>query len=824
LHWIQPLADITLTDLDRVGSKAAHLGAMLRAGFGVPKGFVIDVNAFISHFGEVTDPLVKPTVPLLQAELMAEVVQALIDNLGAENQVAVRSSSTEEDTSHASFAGQHSTYYFVPPNRIDQAIVDCWMSLWSNAALSYRRGGWAEITSGEPLRMAIIVQKMLPVTRSGVVFSRDPVRSDTTDTVIEACWGLGAALVDGRVSPDHIRVGERDELISYAVSDKQFQVSSEPGNHDAHRLQEVPRHKREVPVLNTEEALKIANIAQQLETLFEEPQDVEWAYVEQELYLLQSRPITTRPLHHDIPNSLVLFKPMAENFTEPLTPLSEDLYAKILPGIGAFYEGRCYLNFDAIKRLNIFKLTDAELVDVMLLRTKPEKPAISWPKVAAGVVFASLAFLADGANWIRTARASPGALARYLKLVEKIRRRPDMSPLDAMRRLVWGQHPFEPIGHQMMYVNVSAGRNFLYIGLLIKLVSRFAPAYPIAELSRTYHGAGDMQSLALLDKLHHLSVSLSQALEEDTPQRDQIAQVLSGEETMLPSDAPFTIEFEDFLHTYGHRGPREMELAAPTWRESPSTLLKILNSNPLSQAKSNAIHGEHLAARDELHRYLKPWQRRLVDWNRRKIGQFISLRENTRHYHIMAFDVVRQKILQVESELLREDKLKVAGDIFYLRHDEMLDLSAERLDPETAHALIRRRRREWQRQARAPLTETINISLPEMTLDEDAMRGQCACPGWVEGNARLIHSLAEADTLLEHEILVAPYTDPAWTPLFGRVAGIVVGTGSFLSHAGTVARELHVPCVVDVKDCMRKIITGQKIRLDATNGQVEIIS
>ena len=109
LHWIRPLSEINLTDLDRVGGKAAHLGAMMRAGFPIPPGFVIETTAFVDHFGQTTDSLVRPPVPRLQAELMAEVVQATLQYLGDESEVAVRSSSTTEDGIHASFAGQHST-------------------------------------------------------------------------------------------------------------------------------------------------------------------------------------------------------------------------------------------------------------------------------------------------------------------------------------------------------------------------------------------------------------------------------------------------------------------------------------------------------------------------------------------------------------------------------------------------------------------------------------------------------------------------------------------------------------------------------------------
>jgi len=823
LLWIRPLADITLVDIDQVGGKAAHLGTLLRAGFPVPEGFVINVDAFVAHFGEITDPLVKPKVPRLQAEFMAEVAQALVEYLGDADQVAVRSSSTEEDSSHASFAGQHSTYYFVPPNRIDQAIVDCWMSLWSSAAMSYRRAGWSEVMSGEPVRMAVIVQRMIPAERSGVVFSRDPIHADSSDAVIEASWGLGAALVDGRVSPDHARVTEDGVITSYVVNDKALQVSPDPRNHDAARLQEVAKELRHKAVLDDSETRHLANISVQLETLFESPQDVEWAFVGPRLYLLQSRPITSRAEHHGIREQLVLFKPLAENFTEPLTPLSEDLYAQVLPRVGAFYQGRCYLDLAQLQRLNLFNLSDAELVDLALLRRAPEKLKLSWRKAALALAILGAAYLADGANWIRTARATPAALQRYERLVQNIRHNPNYTPLKALRRLVWGRHPFEPIGHHMFYANISAGRYFLYLGALHALVQRFAPDYPMSELSRTYHGNQDMQSLALLNEIDHLSSLLKEALAAGDEASEQVQRVLDGTDNALPPDAPFTLAYEAFLHRYGHRGPREMEMAAPSWREAPASLLAMLHSNSGGQPIRDT-HAENLGARYELHRQMKPWQRRIIDHLLRKISTFITLRENTRHYHIMLFDVVRQKILQIEQTLLQQGRLKVAGDVFFLRYAELEALWGATISAEGAHELVRKRRREWAQLAKLPVQETINIHMPRTQVSDQALSGQCACPGLVEATARVVYSLSEADKLAQGEILVAPYTDPAWTPLFTRAAGIIVGTGSFLSHAGTVARELHVPCVVDVKDCMQRISDGQRVRLDASNGAVEVVS
>jgi len=232
---------------------------------------------------------------------------------------------------------------------------------------------------------------------------------------------------------------------------------------------------------------------------------------------------------------------------------------------------------------------------------------------------------------------------------------------------------------------------------------------------------------------------------------------------------------------------------------------------------------------DELHSHLKPWQRRVVDGLIARISRFIALRENSRHFHIMGFDAVRQKVLQMQDQLLEHELLKTRGDVFFLRYAEATDLQKGNLDATAAHEIIRRRRRDWQRQCRAPVRYTINITAPEtdpddLQDDEGKLHGQCACPGQAEGAARLIYNLSQAQALQSGEILIAPYTDPAWTPLFSRAGGVVVGTGSFLSHAGTVARELHVPCIVDAVGCMQSLRDGQALRLDAAIGTVEILS
>lgn len=820
MNWIKPLSELTLNDIELVGSKAAHLGAMLRAGFNVPRGFVITVDAFTEHFGLVTDPLVKPVTPRLSAELMAAVVSALTEHLGQEAEVAVRSSSTEEDLSFASFAGQHSTYYFVPPTQIDQAIVDCWMSLWSNAALAYRRSGAASVESGLALRMAVIVQQMVPATRAGVVFSKDPA-SPSTDIVLESCWGLGAALVDGHVNPDLARLSEEGQLLKYRVRDKHAQVYASSRNANGQRLQTLPENLRKSPVLNETEAEHIANLALQLETLFDGPQDVEWAYHDDELFLLQSRPITTRQQPYPYDDKLVIFKPLAENFSEPLTPLSEDLFAHALPKLGVMFGGRLYVDLELAKGLLPFKLSDAQAAQLLLLR--PVAGDLHWNlgnTLRSAIRLLGL-FLLNGANWIRAGHLQLVDLTRYGDYVARIASNDRLTLKQLMRRLVWARHDFSPAFHQMFAMNISAARYFVFIRLYEQLVIRWAPDYPLVELARTYHGRSDMQSMQMLAQLSDLAHMLHAAPEV-------LARVRAGD-TELPVGHPFTLAFHAFLSRHGHRGPKEIDIAAPRWREQPGMLLKILADTP--PHTQDGVHGAFLAERDTLNGHLKPWQRWLTSRLANRISHYIALRENTRHQHVFAFDQMRQRVLDIEQTLLSESVLSTPGDIFYLYADEITQLLNSELNATAAHDLIRARRRERQLLAQQGYAETINVTDAETGTEtvgdsgagHTLLSGLCASPGSVEGTARVIFDPGHAHSLQPGDILVAPYSDPAWTPLFVRAAGAIIANGSFLSHAGTVARELHLPCLVDVADCTQRISDGQRLRLNASAGTVELL-
>jgi pyruvate,water dikinase len=339
--------------------------------------------------------------------------------------------------------------------------------------------------------------------------------------------------------------------------------------------------------------------------------------------------------------------------------------------------------------------------------------------------------------------------------------------------------------------------------------------------------------------------SLAQEAKQHKPVRellekyrpDRVLEKLRAE----PGAKEFVEQLDRFLAKHGHRALKEFELQSVRWEENSAPVLgmarnyMLVDSDPSRhEEKVNQTRARlEMEIRKELEKY--PLERTLrLRWRfirhiKERARYFTKQRENSRFYHIMAFYMVRKKILKVEADLMRQGKLKCKGDIFFLERQELAQLRAGRFDWLDVEERIRDRRVEHIRLSKMVPPKTIGVKIKEKpqidkTTTEDAcvLRGQSASPGNCEGIAHVIIDPSIDIELKPGEILIAPYTDPAWTPLFLTAGAAVVEVGSYLSHAGTVAREFGMPCVVDVSDCTRRIHSGVRVKVDGDHGVVRL--
>ena len=852
-------------DAGLVGGKGANLGELLRNGFPVPPGFVVCADAYARFFkilelgaellqlrhappdeiaqccSVIRGRLESQELPGELADLILAAHRRLVENRGRPIVCAVRSSATAEDLGAASFAGQHGTYYYVDTAQLLKKVRQCWGSLWSPEAVSYRATHGIDHAS---VSMAVVVQEMIAAEVSGVSFTANPVTGARDEVIIESSWGMGAAIVDGRVTPDRyvLEVGDL-RIRTQRVADKKLMVAAHLEAGQDARLVEVPQGMRRQESLTPDLLRTVAQWSLKCESHFGKPQDVEWAICEDRFYLLQSRPITVmgrEDIGRDIKGKYVLFKPLVENFTDPLTPLAENLMM-LPPGIRSIH-GWIYVDVEAVRCLLPFKVSAEALADHLYAISK-DVPGwkVSISKLPALLVLGFMFFLVFAVLLLRTRSLPDDALDSYRALCEKVDADPSIGPTDALVRLLLLPKLCDPVGNMPLLVNLTAVRFVSRMHMLRRLVRRWAPDLRADAETILGSGSEGVLSAEMGRGIWALALEANRnarvrgIILAQTPER-------ALAEFSLTADArDFLRRLDAFLAKNGHRAIKEFELRSPRWEENPAVVLGMVRNYLLIEA-GPSIHEKKAAdARAELIRDLRvrlrtlPLERafglrlRLILFAAERVRYFLKMRENSRFYHIMGFGVLRKKVLRIEGELMRQGKLKCKDDIFFLLVNELAGLQAGRLGWPDVEDRIRERRIRHIRLCKMGPPKAIGIELPEKyapaTQHEGAtlLQGQAASPGAYEGRARVILDPSIDVELKPGEVLVAPYTDPAWTPLFLTAGSAVVEVGSYLSHAGTVAREFGMPCVVDVAEATQRIRTGDRIAVDGNLGSVRIL-
>lgn len=862
------LDEVGAGDTGLVGGKGANLGELLRNGFPVPPGFVVCADAYarvlevldlgaalreldsvppeeiVPRCAAIRERLENEDLPAELADLILAAHRRLIENRGRPIVCAVRSSATAEDLGAASFAGQHGTYYYVDAAQLLKKVRQCWGSLWSAEAVSYRATHGIDHAS---VSMAVVVQEMIASEVSGVSFTANPVSGSRDEVIIESSWGMGAAIVDGRVTPDNYVLERADLRVrSQRVADKRLMVAAHLEAGRSARLEEVPNAMRRRESLTPDLLRTVAEWSLKCESHFGKPQDVEWAICDGHFYLLQSRPITVmgrEDIGRDIVGKYVLFKPLVENFTDPFTPLAGNLLMLIPSLLFRSIHGWIYVDVEALRRPLPFKVSAEALADYLYSISK-DAPAwrISIAKLPALLVLGFMFFIVNVVLLLRTRNLPDGALDSYRALCKDIGADPMIGPADAALRLLLLPKLRDPVANMPLLINLSAVRYISRMRVLRRIVRRWAPDVRADAEAILCSGGEGVLSAEMGRGIWALAVeanrnaSVRGILLAQAPER-------ALAELKLSTDAQdFLRHLDGFLAKNGHRAIKEWELRSPRWDENPAVVLGMVRNYLLIEA-APSIHEQKIAeARaaliDDLRARLQalPLERalglrmRLIQFAAERVRYFQKLRENSRFYYIMGLGAVRKIVLRIEGELMRQGKLKCKDDIFFLQISELSGLQSGRLGWLDVEDRIRERRIEHIRLCKMGPPKTIGIDMPEKyapaTQHEGAtvLQGQPASPGAYEGRARVILDPSIDVELTPGEVLVAPYTDPAWTPLFLTAGAAVVEVGSYLSHAGTVAREFGMPCVVDVAEATQKIRNGDRVAVDGNLGSVRILA
>jgi phosphoenolpyruvate synthase/pyruvate phosphate dikinase len=855
---------VSQRQVEVVGGKGAHLGELSRLeGILVPAGFCVTSDAFrrimadapsiddrLDRLGRVS-PDDHESIRTLSTDIrraiegvtfpadLAAAITNAVDQLGKGAALAIRSSATAEDRANASFAGQLDTYLNVVGSApILEHISRCWASLFTDRAVAYRLQNGIEHRLVE---MAVVVQRMMAPYAAGVLFTADPVTSNRKVVCAEATFGLGEALVSGRVTPDTYQV-RNGEIASKSVATKPVAVCAVPGGGTEDVA--IGPERRDQPALTDAQVLTLAKLGRRIEGHFDCPQDIEWCLVDNKFHFVQSRPITTLfpiPVTDDGGNHVFVSVGHGQMMTDAMKPLGISMWQ--LTALPRMYEAGGRLFVDVTQRL-VSPTGRASLLEVMgrndpLVRDAleivlerddfipaiPDEPQVraptgtvpdpleTDPTIVTGLIARTQASIAELRHDIGT--KSGAALIDFIR-----------ADIQELKRIL-----FDPQSHRV-FMSAMEATWWLNEQLEAWLGERNAAD---ALTQSVPNNVTSEMGLALLDvadviRPHPEVVACLRQVGGDEDFLDGLAELAGGPEAR---DAIVA-----FLDRYGMRCVGEIDITRPRWAERPTTLVPLILGNIKNfQPGGSQRQFEQglLEARrkeqDVLKRVRalpagaqKAYETKL---NIDLVRTFIGYREYPKYAMVSRYFIYKQALSDEAGRLVEAQVLREPEDIFFLTFDELGDVvRTHQIDQQ----LIEQRRDEFTSyQALAPprvLTsdgEVVAGAYRRDGLPPEALVGLPVSAGVVEGRARVIADISEVD-LETGDILVTAYTDPSWTPAFVAIAGLVTEVGGQMTHGAVIAREYGVPAVVGVERATRLIRNGQRIRVDGANGFVEILS
>ena len=757
-------------DVDKVGGKAATLSQLKRWGYAFPQGWVLPP-------GDDAEPLIAALNPAPEVPLVA------------------RSSAIGEDTAQASAAGQYETVLQVTSKAtLRRAIARCQDSYDDPAAVQYRADRGAPEGG-----MAVLVQVQVAGQFSGVAFSRDPVAVMQDMVAIEVLPGGAAGVVSGQITPERytVRCPSADEL-GRSPLPEDLDVAEPSGQTPA-------------PLIH-----QVALLVRELEGRYHGiPQDMEWTYDGQILWILQTRPITTllpiwtRRIAAEVIPGVIC--PLTWSINQPLTcGVWVDLFRLVLgrrlgpfqaQDMATLHYGQAYFN--------------ATLLGQLFLRM--------------GLPPESLEFLTRGAAMSRPSprvmlRTAPGLLRlvrREGRLPQDFRRA-NQQVLTPLLTTCQSQPPNALTSPQLLdrlTALLEGLRQATYFSILAPLsvaIRQSILRVKDEELDATVlPETAALRSLQEMAQQHPVAIAtLAAHLQSGT--------TLTAVVQAPPADLQdLSQAIASFLETYGYLSEVETDSAVPTWREDPepvwSLLAQMSNTNPDASVQTNSTPG---VGRQR--------------WVARQVQQRLLLKGQVAQVYSRLLAELRYSLLALEQQALKAELLTQRGDLFFLTESE---IRAWVLNPSPGQSQIyrqqiRERRLEQKQFQQLPLVPTIVYGTPssaallqtEQSIPSGTCRGIGASPGMVTGQVRVVRSLRQLPSNLSRQtILVVPYTDAGWAPLLAQVGGLIAEVGGRLSHGAIVAREYGIPAVMDVTGATQRFTDGQQISLNGYLGTVELL-
>ena len=856
--------------LEMVGGKGASLARLAAAGLPVPPGFHITTNAYrrfvgVNGLDEAILSAAAQTGPDEPAALerASEQIQSLFDQstipadlvaliersyceLGNDDPpVAVRSSATAEDLPEMSFAGQMETYLNVRGGaEVLAAVKRCWGSLWTARALSYRAQHGIR---PEAVSIAVVVQQLVPAEVAGILFTANPLTGARDQMMINAAWGLGEAIVGGKVTPDTILVAKQTgEIASQNIAVKEVMTVRAPrGTRD----EPVPAPKRRQAALQTAQAAELTRLGRQIEQLCGQPMDIEWAIGGQRVFILQARPITALPeprstLEWKLPRAGGQYarNSVIELLPNPLSPLFATLALPIWNETLQNLVERMGCDRGLAKRFRLLTIHDYAYIEFGLS---------AWQSVKLAVAFATL--LPALIRLLRSGRTrwADDARPHYSNVVGTWVAR-DLAATQATDLLAGARQIVKAAASY--YTTIQSGilpcafmSEPAFTTFYDRIVKRKGDPAPL-----TFLRGFDSQPIQAEKSLYNLAFwartqpVLAGYLKSASSK--EVAQAFASGLAPIP-DAnlwrEFAFRFAQHLERFGH-AVYDLDFTSPLPADEPAPLVETLKYFLSGEARSpyerqaSAARARLDATENTLAR-LKGLRLRIFRTLVRTAQRYAPLREDALADVGLGWPILRRMLREAGRRMVVAGAIAQPDDVFCLECEEV-QAAAAALDagttPDNYARVVAERRAtlENERRVTPPValpirdrTKFLGIDftrwMPAQTCQRagTVIKGIGASPGRVSGSARVIRGPEQFQQMQPGDILVAKITTPAWTALFALASGVVTDVGGPLSHSSIVAREYHIPAVLGTGVATERLRSGERISVDGDAGTVTIV-
>lgn len=866
---------IRLKDIDRsmlmaAGGKGANLGELSRiGGIHVPDGFCITTEAYkritennkelnnlldeLTHLkaedrGDINEISTKIRRTIESISIPGDIsdeIERHLTRFAKKDTFAVRSSATAEDLPAASFAGQQDTYLnIIGKESILKHISRCWASLFTARAIIYR------IQTGfdhHKVHLSVVVQKMVFPAAAGILFTADPVTSNRKVLSIDASFGLGEAMVSGLVNADIYKVCN-GKITDKKIAAKRLAIYALKGGGT--KEQEIEPERQQMQALTDEQILQLERMGRTIEEHFGSPQDIEWCLVDDTFYIVQSRPITTLypiPESNDQENHVYVSVGHQQMMTDAMKPLGLSFFLLTTSAPMRKAGGRLFVDITGMLASPVSRKTlmdtlgksDPLIKDALInilerenfIKSLPDDDQKSSPgnhvlsrlsnafqaqiendpAIVADLIKTSQTLIEELKQNIRS-KSGSDLFDFILEDIGKLKKiQADSRGLDviiaAMNATSWIN---ENINTWLGEKNVA---DTLSLSVPNNITSEMGlELLDVADVIRPYP--------EVIDYLQNV---------KDDNFLDELTKLNGGQEARNAIDA--------YLGKYGMRCAGEIDITKTRWSEKPATLVPLILSN-IKTFEPNAgsrKFEQGLQKALEKERELLDRLKQLPDGGQKAgetkrmidlVRNFIGYREYPKYGIVNRYFIYKQALLKEAGKLLQANVIHEKEDIYYLTFDELREVvNTKKID----YQLINKRKGEYRLYEKLIPPRVITSDGEIITgaykrgdLPAEAIAGLAVSSGLIEGRARVILNMENAD-LEDGDILVTSFTDPSWTPLFVSIKGLVTEVGGLMTHGAVIAREYGLPAVVGVENATRLIKDGQRIRVNGTDGYVEIL-